>query len=136
MTLGLRWESLEADTRDHITITHINNVIIILNGTVWENFGIWLKNRKSSTSNDFASLSVDKLYDYSEKKFSCNSDHENDTIKNARDSVQNKLDMVNLESFKDFVFSEHKLRQFVKNLKSGFAPGSDGISPEHKKTCM
>ena len=28
-------------------------------------------------------------------------------------------------SFKDFVFSEHKLRQYVKNLKPGCARGSD-----------
>ena len=40
--------------------------------------------------------------------------------------------MVNLESFKDF-FSEHKLRQFVKNVKPRCAPGSDGNGPEHIK---
>ena len=35
-------------------------------GKFWNLF----KKSKSSTSNDFASLSVDKLYDYFEKKFS------------------------------------------------------------------
>ena len=87
------------------------------------------RNPQSSNCNH---ITIQSLEEHFSNKFSYQRDHENVFIADARQKVESKLLKCPFE-YEDFVFTEHKLAAYIRQLKPGGAPGADLIRPEHVK---
>ena len=72
-----------------------------------------------------------KLQDYFTDKFTksrCTTEY----IKQSEHDVNNKYNELRTSNkYSDFIVSRSKICRYIKQLKSGSAPGSDGITSDH-----
>ena len=77
-----------------------------------------------------------KLQDYFTDKFTksrCTTEY----MKQSEHDVNNKYNELRTSNkYSDFIVSRSKICRYVKQLKSGFAPGCDGITSDHIKLAM
>ena len=89
-------------------------------GEFWRNIR---KSRKPLNSNN-KSISRFALETHFTELFSYDKINENESITAARNTVRMKL-MNCPAMYDDFIFTEYRLRRYIKRLKSGNASGTD-----------
>jgi hypothetical protein len=95
----------------------------------------WNLVRKTrGTKTDFSAISANKLRDFFKVKFQAPA-VESESVQLASANVTDKLSKLP-NVFKDFVISEQKTARAMKKLKTGCAPGADGISAEHLRYAL
>lgn len=90
------------------------------------------KTQRSSTHGD---ISISALTEHYTHKFSLNETEKTDIIATAGTRVETKYSAIR-GLRQESMFSEDRLTKYVNKLKSGCAPGHDGIMSEHLKLSL
>ena len=93
------------------------------------------QSRRTSENDDKSCISNETFESFFRDKLSYDKEKENDFVKTARETVNNKLNNC-VSPFNKFVISEHILKKYIKTLKSKCSPGVDGKSPENLKSAV
>ena len=95
----------------------------------------WNRVRRSKTAGNFNNddINVNSLRDFFIDKFSVNERDLPLNVMKAETFVKNKYCNLKNVVYKSARFSTHNVVKFIRKLKSGRAPGVDGITPEHLK---
>ena len=97
---------------------------------------MWNVIRKSkqntSACGDYNAISMDKLVEH---KFAVNKTIMSN-LTQCKIDVERKYDSIRNCEMSEFIIPELTIRHYIKRLKPGAAPGTDGITGEHLQTAM
>ena len=100
-----------------------------------QTFWNMIRKSKGNNGNNFEDIPMERLECHFNEKFSYDKNIENEFICDARSEVASKYDNC-LSCYADFTFTEYMLKKYIKALKLGTSPGSDGILSEHLKFAL
>ena len=101
-------------------------------GQFWNEF-----NRAKTAANkrQERNISLDTLEAYFRDKFNVKEDQNSELVTKYEQTVGAKYEQLQHREYQVEI-SEHKIKQYILQLKSGKAVGADGISSEHYKICL